>query len=70
MLDRKPFKLQEITAMKFNCMKITQGHLDMAIRDGFEYEIAACRKELVELKHEAMNPQKVLDSIQHKMQGA
>jgi len=61
----KLFKLQAITAMKLNCMKITTVHLEQAIKDKHEYEIAACNKELVQLKYEAMNPQEVLDSVQH-----
>ena len=61
----KLFKLQVITEMKLKCIKITTEHLNQAIKDGHTYEIAACKKELIELKHDAMNPQKVLDSVQH-----
>lgn len=61
----KLFPLHVITAMKLKCMSITQGHLSKAIEDRHENEIAACRKELLELKYEAMHPQKVLDSVQH-----
>lgn len=60
----KLFPLHVITAMKLKCMSITQKHLDQAVRDGHEYEIAACRKELAELKYDAMHPMEVLESVQ------
>ncbi len=63
----KPFKLQEITQMKLKCIRITQDHLIEAINKDHFHEIAACNKELVILKHEAMHPQEVLDSIQSKL---
>jgi len=61
----KLFKLQVITEMKLNCMKITTAHLKQAVEDGHEYEIIACNKELAQLKYDAMHPQEVLDSVQH-----
>ncbi|MFC2073767.1 hypothetical protein ACFLR3_00805 [Campylobacterota bacterium] len=60
----KLFPLHVITAMKLKCMSITQGHLNKAIEDGYEHEIVACKKELAELKKEAMNPMAVLESVQ------
>ena len=61
----KLFKLQVITQMKLKCMSITQRHLDEAIINNWEHEAAACKKELTQLKHEAMNPMEVLESVQH-----
>ncbi len=60
----KLFPLHVITAMKLKCMSITQDHLIKAIEDGHEHEIAACRKELAELKYDAMHPMEVLESVQ------
>ena len=60
----KLFPLHIITAMKLKCMSVTQGHLEQAIADGREYEVAACRKELAELKRDAMHPMEVLESVQ------
>ena len=61
----KLFKLQVITQMKLKCMSITQRHLEQATQNGWEHEVAACNRELTQLKHEAMHPQEVLDSVQH-----
>ena len=58
----KLFPLHVITAMKLKCMSTTQAHLEEAIAN--EHEIAACRRELAELKKEAMNPMAVLESVQ------
>lgn len=60
----KLFPLHVIAAMKLRCMSITQKHLDQAIKDGHEYEIAACRNELAELKYDVMHPMEVLESVQ------
>lgn len=60
----KLFPLHVITAMKLKCMSVTQAHLEEAIANGHENEIAACRKELADLKKEAMNPMEVLESVQ------
>lgn len=61
----KLFKLQIITQMKLKCMSITQRHLEEAIQNGWEHEVTACNRELTQLKHEAMHPQEVLNSVQH-----
>ena len=56
--------LHVITAMKLKCMSITQKHLNKAIKDGHEFQIACCRQELEELKYDAMHPMEVLESVQ------
>ena len=61
----KLFKLQVITQMKLKCMSITQKHLNEAEANGWTNEVAACTKELAQLRKEAMNPMKVLESVQH-----
>ncbi|MDF1880121.1 hypothetical protein JHD50_02190, partial [Sulfurimonas sp. MAG313] len=61
----KLFKLQVVTQMKLKCMSITQAHLKEAEANGWIHEIAACTKELAQLRYEAMNPMEVLESVQH-----
>ncbi|MDF1879844.1 hypothetical protein JHD50_00770, partial [Sulfurimonas sp. MAG313] len=40
-------------------------HLKEAEANGWIHEIAACTKELAQLRYEAMNPMEVLESVQH-----
>jgi hypothetical protein len=57
------FRLQEITAMKLNQVKLLQEEIEKAIKMKWPYHEAECRKELVKTKYEAMHPQEVLASL-------
>ena len=56
------YRLQEITAMKLNCMKIENKALESAIEAGHEKEVVACRLQIKQLQYEAMHPGESLAS--------
>ena len=52
-MDTPAFKLSEITAMQFRCIK----ELNKMINDAPNGALAeSCKKEIVQRKHWAMNP--------------
>lgn len=52
----KVFKLSEITQMKLQCVKWLTDEIEDAISKGHMHHAEACKKELVQVKYEAMNP--------------
>ena len=57
------FKLQEITAMKLQCVRQLKEEIDYAKEHKLPLHQAECEKELIKTKHEAMHPQEVLSSL-------
>lgn len=57
------FRLQEITAMKLEQVKVLTKEIEEAQKKGWKSHEVECRKELIHTKYEAMHPQEVLASI-------
>ena len=57
------FKLQEITAMKLQCLSQLNTEIEYAKEHKRPKYQAECEKELIKTKYEAMHPQEVLTSL-------
>lgn len=57
------FKLQEITAMKLQCIVQLKKEVEHAIEHNLPKYQAECEKEIIKTKYEAMHPQEVLDKL-------
>ena len=57
------FKLQEITAMKLQCIAQLNTEIKYAKEHKLPIYQAACEKELIQTKYEAMHPQEVLTKL-------
>jgi chromosome condensin MukBEF complex kleisin-like MukF subunit len=62
------FRLQEITAMKLEQVKVLNKEIDYAQEKGWKAHEAECQKELTKTKYEAMHPQEVLNALGSKYQ--
>jgi len=60
------FRLQEITAMKMQCVKQLQAEIEYAKEHKLPLHQAECEKELIQTKYEAMHPQEVLNLLQSR----
>ena len=61
------YRLQEITAMKLEQVKVLTKEIKDAQDNGWKFYEAECQKELIKTKHEAMHPQEVLTALLRKL---